>query len=172
VVGEHVAPLRSGRPNDRARLDTRIAMEHLAETVRRIERVLRRVADEPLAAGRARLQVLSGSAPDGQGEGNCPSVILQPTNPCAARITVEVQAVDLWWLLVADGPGTEFYVRMPDDRYALLARLCASVIAGRYSHGPLDGAWQETFKWLDGDFSSSHRGRFGIPPATQHFARY
>jgi hypothetical protein len=111
-------------------------------------------------------------------------VVLSPLDPEAARVVVEVQDRELWWMNTDAGPGTELHAGMKDDRYALLGALVRAVVAGRYFHGPYTEAvrglfrtrrltgWTETFITDDGPFTSKHFGLDDVPGVERRFAPY
>jgi hypothetical protein len=144
-----------------------------------VRQVVEETAAAPIQAGHAELAVgrLADLVDDSSYD--CPVVVLTPVDPDAARVVVEVQRDDLWWVRAADGPGTELYVGMKEDRYALLGSIVRSVIAGRYRHGPCTrevrrlfrrprqlAGWYETFETDDGLLTSRHFGR--EVPAREH----
>ena len=144
---------------------------------------VRAAAADALQAGRAELTLTTARERYGETPDDFPVVMLSPMASDAAPVVVEVQRADLWWLLTADGPGTEFYVGMEGDRHRRLRILVEAVIAGRYVHGPaaLDaraarevvdaGGWIETFETGEGEISSRHFGR-DPPPEPRRFAPY
>ena len=157
----------------------------MAETdeAQRVMETIRTAAADALQAGRAELTVTTSREAYGDAEYDCPVVMLSPVNPKAARVLVEVQEKDAWWLLTGDGPGTEFYPGMERDRHEQLAALVRAVVAGRYTHGPVRqttkgifriralGGWGETFETEDGPFTSRHFGRAG-PEQPREFDPY
>ena len=97
---------------------------------------------------------------------------------------VEVQQDELWWVNTDDGPGTELYVGMNEDRYALLGSLIRAVVAGDYRHGRCIEdvrrlfrsprkvrGWFETFDTDQGPRTSRHFGR-EVPEQERRFPPY
>jgi hypothetical protein len=155
--------------------------------VERVRVTVEQAAEDALACGRAKLEVrqLSDLYEDPQYE--CPVVMLTPTDEQAAAVVVEVQEDDHWWLSAGEGPGTELHADIEadhGDRYTLLRRLVAAVVAGRYQHGPTAeqvrrlwrspierSGWRETYETERGPFSSTHFGR-EVPREARRFAPY
>ena len=144
----------------------------------RVHQVVTDAARPELKAGRSELAVgrLADLLEDP--DYDCPTVVLTPVDSDAARIVVEVQEDDHWWVNVADGPGTELHAEMNEDRYALLASMVRCVVAGRYRHGPCTQqarrffraprtsvTWCETFEIDNAPLTSRHVGR--APPASE-----
>ena len=110
----------------------------VAETQRVLEAV-REAARRPLEEGAAELRIASVRELYGTDAAyDWPVVLLNPRRPSAARVTVEIQDLDQWWLAGADGPGYELYAGMQRDWYALLGKLVRAIVAGHYEYG-----WQE-----------------------------
>jgi hypothetical protein len=142
------------------------------EVVRRVRRVVEEAAAPQIESGRAGVAIRRLGDLVIQGEYDCPVVVLTPTNPEAASVVVEVQQDELWWVNTDDGPGTELYVGMKEDRYSVLGSLIRAVVAGEYRHGPcIDEVrrlfrsprkvhgWFETFDTDQGPRTSRHFGR-------------
>lgn len=157
--------------------------EPLLEEAQRVYKTVRAAAAGPCDGGRAELSLTSARRLYGAGDYDCPVVVLSPVNPGAARVVVEVQEGDVWWLITDDGPGTELYAGTERDRHAQLDALVRAVVSGRYTHGPgserrmgifrrrvLRG-WGETFETEDGPFTSEHFGR-GAPDRLREFVPY
>lgn len=154
------------------------------EVVARVRQVVEDAAGTAIAAQRAHLAVARLADLSKRPEYDCPVIVLTPTNREAARIVVEVQLDALWWVGVADGPGSELYAGMKEDRYALLGSMVRSVVEGRYRHGPcttevkrllrpsrqLEG-WYETFETEDAPFTSRHFPR-AAPTKERRFRPY
>jgi hypothetical protein len=155
-----------------------------SEVVRRVRQVVERAAAAQIETGGAQVTVgrLADFFPDG--DYDCPVVVLDPANPDAASVVVELQGDELWWLNTGDGPGTEFYAGMKEDRYELLGRLVRAVVAGDYRHGPCVDeqrrllrsprqvhGWFETFDTDQGPQTSRHFGR-EVPRQERRFAPY
>jgi hypothetical protein len=110
-----------------------------ADLISESERVLeavREAAQRPLDEGAADLRLSTVEelyGPDA--DYDCPVVVLTPRRAASARVTVEVQDVEQWWLAAGGGPGYELYAGMQRDRYALLRKLVAAVVAGQYEDG-------------------------------------
>jgi hypothetical protein len=108
----------------------------LSNVVEKVVESVREAANEPLDAGAAELTTSSVKELYGaDAVYDAPAVVLTPRNPTAARLIVEVQAEDLWWLSAGDGPPFEFAVGMREDRYSLLKRLVHAVVSGQYEYG-------------------------------------
>jgi len=154
------------------------------EVVDRVRQVLEHAAAAPIAHARAQVSIQRVSDVYGEATYDCPVVVLTPVDPAAARVVVELQSDDLWWMNANDGPGTELPVSLERDRYALLASLVRAVVTGRYRHGPctqeirrhfrssrqLHG-WSETFDTDEGPFTSRHFGR-EVPSRERRFRAY
>ena len=139
------------------------------EVVARVRQVVEEAAAAPIRAGRAEVAVRRLADVYAEATYDCPVIVLTPAEAEAARVVVEVQADELWWLIADGGPGTELYVGMTEDRFALLGSLVRAVVAGEYRHGPhteerrrvfrsprrLRG-WFETFQTDDGPITSIH----------------
>src|SRR5687767_9646041 len=83
------------------------------------------------AAGRAEVAVCRlADLVEGDAAYDGPAVLLTPVDPEAAPVVVEVQQDDLWWVSVADGPGSELHADMETDRFALLGSMVRSVLQG------------------------------------------
>jgi hypothetical protein len=156
--------------------------ERVQEEAKRVYETVRSAAAGALDAGRAELSLTTSRRLYGDSDYDCAVILLSPTNPEAARVLVEVQQTDMWWLLTDDGPGTEFYAGMNRDRHAQLHALVEAVVMGRYTHGPVRekakgirsrvlGGWAETFETEDGPFTSKHFGQV-VPDALRAFAPY
>jgi hypothetical protein len=152
--------------------------------VARVRQVVEDTAHAAIAKGRASVSVTRMTDLVGDSEYDCPVVVLTPQNPQAAQLSVEVQLDDLWWVHAGDGPGSELYVGMKQDRYAVLAAMVKSVVEGRYRHGPQTGSakrifrtprtlrgWIETFEGEQSPFTSEHYGR-GAPETERRFQTY
>ena len=156
----------------------------------RVHAVVADAAGPALAAQRADLSIREMSELYEQPSYECPVVVLTPITPDAAALSVEVQADDLWWVIAADGPGSELHSgieKTHGNRYALLGSLVAAVVAGRYRHGPctervprllprLRGfreshGWCESYETDNGPFTSRHFGR-PAPLRERRFAPY
>lgn len=141
--------------------------------VDRVRRVVEDAAAGALTEGLAEAAVRRLAEVHEAVQYDCPVVLLAPANPAAARVLVEVQDDELWWVIAGDGPGTELYVGMEGDRYELLGSLVRAVVAGRYRHGPAADGWFETFDTDDGPFTSRHFGRNARAPSREaRFAPY
>ncbi len=154
------------------------------EVVSRVREVVEDAAAEQIESGRAVVAVRRLADLFAHAEYDCPVIALTPTNPHAARVMVEVQRDELWWVIADDGPGTELYDAMNEDRYALLGALIRAVVAGRYRHGPcteevpqlfgtprkVSGRF-ETFDTDQGPWTSRHFVREG-PPVERRFSAY
>jgi hypothetical protein len=159
-------------------------LEPSDDVVARIRQVIEEAAGSAIADGRAELVAARLADLVERPAYDCPVVLVTPKNPEAARILVEVQDDDLWWVGVADGPGSELHGSMKEDRYALLGAIVRSVAARHYHHGPcteevrrlfrpprqLEG-WYETFESEDAPFTSRHFGR-GAPAKERRFRPY
>jgi hypothetical protein len=110
--------------------------ETVARTAREVIDAVREAAGAPLEAGAAELSMSTVKELYGaDADYDAPVVVLAPRNEAAARVTIEVQHGEVWWLQGADGPGFEFYAGMREDRYALVRTLVRAVIAGEYEYG-------------------------------------
>ena len=156
--------------------------ERAQDEAKRVYETVRSAAANVLDAGRAGLSLTTSRRLYGRTDYDGPVIVLSPTNPEAARVVVEVQQTDVWWLLTDDGPGTELYAGMKRDPHEQLHALVEAVM-GRYTHGPLRQhtkgifrsrvlrAWAETFETADGAFTSKHFGR-AVPDVPRAFAPY
>jgi hypothetical protein len=88
--------------------------------VARVAEVVQEAAAGAISGGRATLSIKRLSDLYDDAEYDCPIVVLSPLHPEAARVVVEVQDRDLWWVKTDAGPGTELRTGMKDDRYTLL----------------------------------------------------
>jgi hypothetical protein len=152
--------------------------------VTRVAEVVKEAAARAIGDGRATLSIKRLSDLHDDAEYDCPVVVLSPLDPDAARVVVEVQDQELWWVNTDAGPGTELYAGMKDDRYALLGALVRAVVAGRYFHGPCTESvrgllrtrrltgWTETYITDDGQFASRHFGLDDVPGVERRFAPY
>ncbi len=155
------------------------------EVVARVRQVVADAAAPAIREGRAEITVCRLAELAEGTVYDCPAVLLEPLRREAAQIVVEVQQEDLWWVDVADGPGTELHGWIGRDRYALLGSLVRAVVAGGYRHGPcirevkrllrsprqLKG-WSETFEIEDEPFTSQHFGSEGGPAQERRFSPY
>jgi hypothetical protein len=139
--------------------------------------------------GRAQLDVTAiARVYAGDGGADTPAVVLTPLKRGAARVVIEIQRPDLWWLNAGDGPGTELPIRraLTGDIVDDARLLVDAVVAGRYSHevcieqsrarqgkGPVR-AWSETFVTENGPVTSRHFGSRADGQATgqRTFAPY
>lgn len=134
------------------------------DIVDRVRRAVEQAAGKALADGRASVS-LEHMECDMDADGPYfPTVVLTPRNRRAAELRVEVQGESQWWVTAGEGPGTELYPKMPQDREELLASLVAAVLAGGYSHrtgarrgrGGRGITWAETFECDFGPFETVH----------------
>jgi hypothetical protein len=152
--------------------------------VTRVAEVVKQAAAEALSEGRATLSIKRLSEVYDDAEYDCPVVVLSPRDPNAARVVVEVQDHERWWVTTDGGPGTELHASGKADRYALLGALVRAVVAGRYFHGPCTKAvrglfrtrrltgWTETYLTDDGPVSSEQFGLGNVPALERRFAPY
>lgn len=154
------------------------------QVVARVRQVVEEAAAAPIEAGRAEVAVRRLVDVHGETSYDCPVVVLTPVDPDAAGVVVEVQDDELWWVHANDGPGTELYNGMNEDRDAILGSLVRAVVAGRYRHGPCTEvvrrlfrspthtrAWSETFETENGPITSRHFGR-DAPSREYRFGPY
>lgn len=154
------------------------------EVVSRVRRTVEEAAAPQIESRRAAVVVRRLADLVAQSEYDCPVVVLTPTNPEAPSVVVEVQQDELWWVNTDDGPGTELYVGMKEDRYAVLRSLIRAVVAGDYRHGPcIDEVrrlfrsprkvrgWFEAFDTDQGPRTSRHFGR-EVPRQQRWFPPY
>jgi len=109
--------------------------QELLHVAREVLEVVRSAARQALDDGAARLELTTVAERYGPGvdhEGFV--VVLTPEHPRAARVVVELQHRDLWWLTAGDGPGLELSQERREDRVALLTRPVQGVVAGSYEH--------------------------------------
>src|SRR5918994_1188289 len=102
------------------------------EIVSRVRRIVEDAAAPQIEGGLAAVAIRRLADIAAQAEYDCPVVVLTPTNPEAARVLVEIQQDELWWVSTDQGPGTEVYAGIKEDRYTLLASLIRAVVAGDY----------------------------------------
>ena len=83
-------------------------------------------------------------------------VVLDPANPRAARLVIEVQDAEQWWLSAADGPPYEFYPGMK-GHFQCLRRLVEAVVAGDYEQRPAREWVESVFHTSQGTVVSANR---------------
>lgn len=113
---------------------------------RRVIDVIRDEACEALDRGAARLTTTTAKELYGSDSVyDAMIVILEPANPRAARVVIELQDTEQWWLSAAGGPPYEFYPGL-DDRFERLRHLVAAVVAGGFEQRPGPGRAESVFQ--------------------------
>lgn len=124
---------------------------------------MRAAARQALHEGAASLRVSSVRREHGPGaDYDCPVVILEPANPAAARVAVEVQDGPTWMLMAGGGPPYEFF-GSTEDWEPRLSALVRCVVTGQYEHR-WEAHQRPRLLWWSGGLRYALVARYGSGP--------